>query len=439
MNTIAMKFPGRRQHKHYFPVENKTPLTNKVSSEPKLARSYIVGIDQILVDIEAKVDDEFLTEFSLKRGMSQVIPDEVTHRLYQRLKNEQLINYEFAGGTIGNTMHNYSVLADDRSVLLGVMSENIQVGDYAYRFVSNTSSRVDLNYLQPVDGPIGRCFTLIDDSGERTFAINAGLINKLKPESIDESLISNAAALVISSYLMRTEEGDSMTQATFKAVECANKAGVPVVLTLGTKFLIEKEPEFWQKFVKDHVNILAMNEDEAEAITGIDDPLKAADACLDWVDLVICTAGPVGLFMAGYVDDEHKRVTDYPLLPGGIADFNRYEFSRPMLLKDCENPIKIYTHTAPYMGGPDNIKNTNGAGDAALAAVLHDLSANVYHKMNVQDSSKHSQPAMTYSSLSQISKYANRVSFEVLVQHSPRLSRGLPEREDSLEHAYWAL
>jgi len=434
-----MKFPGRRQHKHYFPVENKNPLTNKVNTEAKLARSYIVGIDQILVDIEAKVDDEFLQEFSLKRGMSQVIPDEVTHCLYQRLKDEELVNYEFAGGTIGNTMHNYSVLADDRSVLLGVMSENMQVGGYAYRFVSNTSSRVDLNYLQPVDGPIGRCFTLIDDSGERTFAINAGLINKLKPESIDESLIANAAALVISSYLMRTEEGDTMTEATLKAVKCANKAGVPVVLTLGTKFIIEQEPEFWQNFVKEHVNILAMNEEEAFAITGIEDPLKASNACLDWVDLVICTAGAEGLFMAGYVDNEHKRATEYPLLSGSISDFNSYEYSRPMLLKDCDNPIKIYTHTAPYMGGPDKIKNTNGAGDGALAAVLHDLSANIYHKMNVEDSSKHLQPALTYSSLSQISKYANRVSYEVLVQHSPRLSRGLPEREDSLEHAYWAL
>lgn len=434
-----MKFPGRRQHKHYFPVENKKPLTNKVNNEAKLARSYIVGIDQILVDIEAKVDDEFLQEFSLKRGMSQVIPDEVTHRLYQRLKNEQLVNYEFAGGTIGNTMHNYSVLADDRSVLLGVMSENMQVGGYAYRFVSNTSSRVDLNYLQPVDGPIGRCFTLIDDSGERTFAINAGLINKLKPESIDETLIDNAAALVISSYLMRTEEGDTMTEATLKAVKCANKAGVPVVLTLGTKFIIEQEPGFWRDFVKEHVNILAMNEEEALAITGFDDPLKASKACLDWVDLVICTAGAEGLFMAGYTDDAHKRATEYPLLSASISEFNRYEYSRAMLLKDCDNPIKIYTHTAPYMGGPDSIKNTNGAGDGALAAVLHDLSANVYHKMNVQDSCKHLQPALTYSSLSQISKYANRVSYEVLVQHSPRLSRGLPEREDSLEHAYWAL
>lgn len=433
-----MKFPGRRQQKHYFPVDNKNPLTNKLNAKSQLVRNYIVGIDQVLVDIEAKVDQSFLDEFDLQRGMSQVISDEVTERLYARLKNESLINYEFAGGTIGNTLHNYSVLADDRSVLLGVMSENIHVGDYAYRFLSNTSSRVDLNYLQPVNGPIGRCFTLIDDSGERTFGINAGLINRLHPDSINAELIESSSALVISSYLMRTEEGDTMTQAAVKAVKIANAAGVPVVLTLGTKFLIEKEPEFWRSFVQEHVNVLTMNEEEALAITGIEDPLKATDKCLDWVDMVICTAGAEGLYMAGYVDDIFKRETQYALLPGCIPDFNRYEYSRPMLLKDCQNPIRIYTHTAPYMGGPDSIKNTNGAGDAALAAVLHDLSANVYHKQNVDNSSKHEQPALTYSSLSQMSKYANRASFEVLVQHSPRLSRGLPEREDSLEQAYWA-
>ena len=44
---------------------------------------------------------------------------------------------------------------------------------------------------------------------------------------------------------------------------------------------------------------------------------------------------------------------------------------------------------------------------------------------------------MSYSSLAQICKYANRVSFEVLSQSSPRLSKGLPDREDSLESAYW--
>jgi inosine kinase len=432
-----MKFPGRRRHKHYFPVEAKDPLTNQLNATERLHRSYITGIDQIVVDIEAKVDQAFLDEFQLRRGMSQVIDNDITNALYDRLKLNDMVDYEFAGGTVGNTMHNYSVLADDRSVLLGVMSENIKIGSYAYRFLCNNSSRVDLDYLQPVDGPIGRCFTLIDETGERTFAISAGLMNYLKPESIDKELIEGSSALVISAYLMRTQGNETMTEATMQAIKYANDADVPVVLTLGTKFLIEQDPTWWANFVEKHVDILAMNEEEGQAITGFEDPLLAADKALDWVDLVICTAGEKGLFMAGFVDDSFKRETEYPLLPGAIPDFNRYEFSRAMRKIDCENPIKAYSHTAPFMGGPDSIKNTNGAGDCALAAVLHDLSANVYHKLNVANSAKHQQQAITYSSLAQISKYANRASYEVLVQHSPRLSRGLPEREDCLEQVYW--
>lgn len=89
------------------------------------------------------------------------------------------------------------------------------------------------------------------------------------------------------------------------------------------------------------------------------------------------------------------------------------------------------------MGGPEKIMNTNGAGDGALAALLHDITANSYHRSNVPNSSKHKFTWLTYSSLAQVCKYANRVSYQVLNQHSPRLTRGLPEREDSLEESYW--
>ena len=180
-----------------------------------------------------------------------------------------------------------------------------------------------------------------------------------------------------------------------------------------------------------------MNEEESEALTGEKDPLLAADKVLDWVDLVLCTSGPVGLYMAGYTEESVKRETELPLLPGNIAEFNKYEFSRAMRKKDCAKPLKVYSHIGPYLGGPLEIKNTNGAGDAALSALLHDMAANSHHHMNVPNSSKHDQQYLTYSSLSQICKYANRVSYEVLTQHSPRLSRALPEREDSLEEAYW--
>ena len=377
-----MKFPGKRKSKHYFPVNARDPLLQATQQEQEEG-SWVVGIDQTLVDIEAKVDDDFLQRYGLSAGHSLVIDDATAEALYNELMREALISHQFAGGTIGNTMHNYSVLADDRSVLLGVMCSNVKIGSYAYRYLCNTSSRTDLNYLQGVDGAIGRCFTLIGESGERTFAISPGQMNQLRPESVKEEVIAGASALVLTSYLVRCQPGEPMPEATLRAIDYAKKHNVPVVLTLGTKYVIQDNPQFWRDFLRDHVSIVAMNEEEAFALTGEQDPLLASNMALDWVDLVLCTAGPTGLYMAGFTEEEYKRKTNHPLLPGALAEFNQYEFSRAMRHKDCDQPLRIFSHIAPYMGGPEKIMNTNGAGDGALAALLHDITANNFHRQKL--------------------------------------------------------
>lgn len=432
-----MKFPGKRKSKHYFPVNARDPLLQAVPVESENGSAYIVGIDQTLVDIEARVNEDFIQRYGLSQGHSLVIADQVAEALYLELTENELITHEFAGGTIGNTLHNYSVLADDRSILLGVMCSNIKIGSYAYRYLCHTSSRTDLNYLQSIDGAIGRCFTLITENGERTFAINPGQMNQLRAESVPEAVIAGASALVLTAYLVRCKPGEPMPEATMQAIAYAKKHDVPVVLTLGTKYVIADNPQWWRDFLRDNISILAMNEDEALELTGLSDPLTAADMALNWVDLVLCTAGPNGLYMAGYTEETGKRETQHPLLPGAIAEFNRYEFSRAMRRQFCQQPLRIYSHIAPYMGGPEKIMNTNGAGDGALSALLHDIAANGFHRSNVPNSSKHGRTYLTYSSLAQVCKYANRVSYQVLNQHSPRLTRGLPEREDSLEESYW--
>jgi inosine kinase len=433
-----MRFPGQRNSKHYFPVHARDPLLRPPPSAATTATPHVVGVDQTLVDIEARVQGELIPRYGLALGHSLVVSDATAEALYQELRETQRITHQYAGGTVGNTLHNYSTLADDPSILLGVMSREIQIGSYAYRYLCCTSSRVNLDHLQPVDGPVGRCFALISDDGERTFAISPGRMNGLRPESIPAAVFDAASALVLTAYLMRCGPGDPMPEAARRAVACARAAGVPVVLTLGTEALIAEDPAFWRRFVTDHVDVLAMNEAEATALTGEADPLLACDRALDLADLVLCTAGPAGLYMAGYTDESARRATRHPLLPGAIPEFNRLEFSRPMRRADCASPVRIYSFIAPYMGGPDRIRNTNGAGDGALAAVLHDLTANRYHRAHVPNSAKHLRPCLTYSSLAQVCKYANRVAYEVLTQHQPRLSRGLPEREDSLEAVYWA-
>jgi len=430
-----MKFPGRRKLKHYFPVSQPKPALPSYEVRPELD-TYVVGLDQTIVDVIANVSDEFLHKYGIGKGLSNLVEHGKADLIYQELVASNAISDHFAGGTIGNTIHNYSVLADDKSVLLGVMSANIQLGSPAYHYLCHTSSKVDMNHLQGVPGDVGRGITMVTPDGERTFVIDPSDMDELAPSHIPTDIISKAAAVVASAYPLRAT-GKPIQQAMLKMLTDAKAADVPVVMSLGTKHLVEEHKELIQQTLVEYVNVLAMNEQEAEALTGFADPLLAAEAALDYVDMVLLTAGPEGLYLCGYTDSQSQRETTNPIKSGALPDYNQFEFSRPVQRKDCVAPVKIYSHIDPYMGGPERIKNTNGAGDGALAAILHDLAANHFHRQTLPLSSKHELPYLAYSSFAQICKYANRVSYEILVQNAPRLSKGLPEKEDSLEESYW--
>ena len=208
-------------------------------------------------------------------------------------------------------------------------------------------------------------------------------------------------------------------------------------MSLGTSTLIADKNEFFKTFISDYVTVLAMNNNEAMALTDQEDSLLACESALELADMVLITVGEKGLYMGAYSDEDRVRPTKDPLHSKSITEYNKFEYSRAQRKQDCESPVKIYSHINPFLGGPGVIKNTNGAGDAALSAVLHDLAANDHHKNRVPSSTKHEYNALSYSSLAQICKYANRVSYEVLIRNSPRLTRGLPEKEDCLEESYW--
>lgn len=430
-----MKFPGKRKNKHYFPVTQKERIPFNYNFSEK-GSVYVVGIDQPLVDIEAHVPEDYLSKYGIPKGQSVILPDSAAEEIYQNLKKEKLIKGEYPGGAIGNTLHNYSVISDSKSVLLGVINQNIKVGDYAYNYICNTSATVDLSYLQPHDGSMGQAYCFITPDGERSFGISVGCMNELKEDNIPDELIANSSILLLTVYLLR-DENSPIFKSTMKAVKIAKENDIPIILTLGTEGLIQDKKEFLEKFVKDYVNVVAMNGDESRAFTGFDDPLLAGEKCLDVTDFALITVGAHGLYVCAHTDKEVARPTKDLLHSKSIPEYNMYEYSRAMLKKDCREPIKIYSHINPYMGGPRVITSTNGAGDASLSALIHDIVANKYHREIVPSSSKHARGFLSYSSISQISKYANRVSYEVIAQNSPRLITALPEREDSLEESYW--
>ncbi len=397
---------------------------------------YLVGLDQPLVDIEVDAEESLLARYGVKKGESIVLDDERAMTLYLELKKRKMIRGEFAGGAVGNTLHNYTILSHNQAVLLGAIHKSITVGDSAYTYLCKTSSLVNLSNLMPCDAPMGRAICFVFPEGERSFVISPGCMNELTRKYVPEKVICNASTLLLTAFLLRNPDSP-IFDATMHAASLAQAHDVPIALNLGTSFLIEQDPEFWKLFINRHVNVVAMNESEAEALTGETDPFLALKKTLEWCDLVLLTYGSKGLYLGAYSDKEALRKTSHELYSKSIPEYNKYEYSRGMLRRDCDEPVHIFCHINPYQGGPDKIFTTNGAGDAALSAVLHDIAANHYHRAVVPQSPKHRIPHLTYSSISQIAKYANRVSYEVLSQNSPRLVYGLPEKEDSLEEAYW--
>lgn len=431
-----MKFPGKRKSKHYFPVTEKGRIPFGAEGVGS-TRVYIVGMDHLLVDIEAHVDENFLIQAGIRKGESVLLDDQTVNALYLQLKSENQIVGEFAGGSIGNTIHNYSVLADDQSYLLGTITQQITMGDYAFHYIRNTSSRVDLRYLNPCQGAMGRAICLVTPDGERSFGIGRGIMDNFPASAVPEKLIAESSALILTAFLLRNENVP-IYQAAMRAIEYANRHSVPVVLALGTQSLVREKRDFLRELISRSVQIVAGNFNELGELTGESDPLLAGNAALDLTDLVLMTQDAEGIYICGHVDKASARETKDQIHSKSIPEYNRYEYSRAMLRSQCEKPMKIYSHINPYLGGPSRIQNTNGAGDSALSALLHDIAANRHHRMAAPTSPKHEAQYLTYSSIHQICKYANRVCYEVLRRNSPRLTQGLPEREDSLEESYWA-
>ncbi len=415
-----MRFPGIRKGKYYFPVTEKR---SRATTSEEYPSWYIVGLDEVLVDVE--VHDcplELLAELGLVLGESvQFTPDEI-EALLNKVSEHGLKWRYAAGGTVANTLCNYTHLSGEPAVLLGAIPEVIHPGSAAFAYVAQTPKAVSLEHLVVKPGEVGIAVTCFTPDGERSFAVSPGISSQYAAGDLPAETIENASVVLCSLYPL-ANKSRPIAEATMRCMQMAKRAEVPVAFGLGTASLVIKMRDQIIDILAGYVNIAGMNAREAKALTGMDDPILAAQQILEWVDVALITGGPNGLTIGAYTEESVKRPTREVIKHAGVKSYNQFEYSRMVMRQHCKHPIKIYTHIHPYLGGPGKLKNTSGAGDAALAALLHDISAISYHLKTLPDSKKHSRNArfLSYSSLSRNAQYGNRVAYEVLRMNSPRL------------------
>lgn len=417
-----MRFPGQRVAKYYFPVTGKH-INVAPSFEHGEPRWYVVGLDEVLVDVEIHgCTRDLVRELGLVPGESVQLAPDALERLLERVTRLGLPRRFVAGGTVANTLANFTHLSGEPTVLLGAIPDMIRPGSPAFAYVAQTPRALSLDQLCPERGAVGLAVTCFTPDGERSFGVAPGISGDYPEEEIPEDVVRGAAVAVSSAYLL-ADPSRPIAGAALRMMQIAKSAGVPVAFGLGTAGLVERMRGRLVEILERYVTIAAMNAGEAAALTGESDTLLACRRLLDWVDVAVVTEGARGLTLCGYTDEETKRPTREPIRSKSIPEYNQWEYSRLLRRGDCALPLRVYSHIHPYRGGPERLCNTSGAGDGALAAFLHDVTANAYHRDTVPDSEKHAagRPFLTYSSLSRCAQYGNRVAYEVLKHRSPRL------------------
>ncbi|MFW6100019.1 MAG: adenosine kinase [Bacteroidota bacterium] len=244
----------------------------------------VLGIGNALVDIMTKLNnDDLLEKFNLPKGSMQLIDRDFAEKLTEATND--LEKFQSSGGSAANTIHGLAGLGVPTG-FIGTVGED-ELGDLFYEDMKNNNIEPKLFRSKTITG---RSIALVSPDSERTMATLLGAAVELSPDHLNESIFKGYDYLHIEGYLILNHE------LLKKAFELAKKAGMKVSLDLASYNVVEDNLEFLKNFVKDYVDVLFANEEEAKAFTG-KEPEEALGELSGLCEIAVVKVGKEGSFI----------------------------------------------------------------------------------------------------------------------------------------------
>lgn len=253
----------------------------------------VIGIGNALVDLLIKLeDDALLNELKLPKG-SMTLVDEKTKEL---IASKSLgLNKDMAsGGSAANTIHGLARLGVSTSFIGTIGSD--ETGDFFYNDLIKSNISPLLNRSNT---PSGLASTMISEDGERTFGTYLGAAIELSGNDLKSDLFADHNILHVEGYLVQNHD---LLETILKL---AKQTGLKVSIDMASYNVVEDNLDFLRKMVKQHVDILFANEEEAKAFTG-KEPEDALKEMAQFVDVAIVKTGGEGSMVKK--DDKVYRI-----------------------------------------------------------------------------------------------------------------------------------
>ncbi len=142
--------------------------------------------------------------------------------------------------------------------------------------------------------PTGQVLSLVTPDAQRTMFTFLGASSEIVPEEIIVEPLAEAAIVHLEGYLLFNWD------LTVRCFEAACEAGARISLDLASYTVVEAAGEKLHELVREYVDILLANEDEARAYTGLTDESAMLSALAEEAPIAALKTGPRGaLIQAG--------------------------------------------------------------------------------------------------------------------------------------------
>ena len=231
----------------------------------------VYSIGNSIVDYEIKVDDKFLQEHGVERGLTTLVDEERQHELIKAAGN--LIAKKQGGGSAANSVVALSQLGGS-----AFYSCKVAKDEDGHFFIEDLkANEIDSNLFDGdlENGITGKCLVMVLPNAERTMNTFLGITTNFSVNQLREEALKSAEYLFIEGYLISSESGQ---EAMKKAKKIAEENGVRTSLTFSDPAMVKYFRDPMIEVVGDGVDFLFANEEEAMLYTGKDTLDEAKEA-----------------------------------------------------------------------------------------------------------------------------------------------------------------
>lgn len=260
----------------------------------------VVAIGSALVDVLAHGSEEELALHGLTKGSMTLVDLDRSDAIYSKMA----AGVEVSGGSAANTVAGVAALGGS-SGFLGKVAED----EFGRTFVHDLAATgVELARTTKVSsaravpppastgsasaGPAtGRCLVIVTPEGERTMATHLGAATTFGPGDLDVDLLSRARVLYLEGYLWDMGPAKAAMR---EAVEIAHRSDALVAMSASDPFCVERHRGEFLELLRDDVDVLFANEEEARLLFGVDSFERALSAVEETGLLAALTRGASG-------------------------------------------------------------------------------------------------------------------------------------------------